>query len=137
MRNFPATISSIFAAGAMGGLVGSLVAWASWAYGLPSLLGVTISSALTPGGLYQKIVWGGIWGVLFLLPFMRGRWFVKGLILSLAPTVIQLFVIYPFKAQKGIMGLDLGTLTPLLVIFHNAAWGWATGIWLNWTGRRA
>jgi hypothetical protein len=48
---------------------------------------------------------------------------------------VQLFVVFPLKAGKGYMGLDLGTLTPLLVFIFNAIWGIATAIWLRWAGR--
>ena len=30
------------------------------------------------------------------------------------------------------MGLQLGSLTPLMVVFYNAIWGYAAGWWLNW-----
>jgi hypothetical protein len=136
MRNPAATISLVFAAGALGGLANGLIAWMFGVYGIPAALGITAAPVLTPPWLYQRLVWGGIWGFLFLLPLLRGHWFTKGLILSLGPTLIQLFVIFP-QARRGLLGLDLGILTPLLVIFYNAVWGWTAGIWLNWTGRRA
>jgi hypothetical protein len=31
--------------------------------------------------------------------------------------------VFPLKADKGVMGLDLGVFTPLFVIFFNAVWG--------------
>ena len=91
---------------------------------------------LSPQWLYPRIVWGGIWGFLFLLPLMRNRILSRGLVLSLGPTLVQLFVVFPLEAHKGYMGLDLGTLTPLFVFVFNAIWGVATAIWLRWTGRR-
>jgi hypothetical protein len=38
----------------------------------------------------------------------------------LGPTIVQLFVVFPPKAGKGIMGFELGLLTPLLVVVFNA-----------------
>jgi hypothetical protein len=52
----------------------------------------------------------------------------KGSILSLFPTAVQLFVVFPFKAGKGMAGLELGMFTPLLVLFFNWVWGIATAI---------
>jgi hypothetical protein len=62
---------------------------------------------------------------------MQKRYLYRGLIFSLGPTVVQLFIVFPIKASKGIMGLDLGLLTPLLVFVFNAIWGLAAAIWLR------
>ena len=60
--------------------------------------------------LYPRIVWGGIWGLLFILPMLDSKLLRKGSVLSLFPTAVQLFVIFPFKAGKGMAGLELGAL---------------------------
>jgi hypothetical protein len=135
MRNLSKNISMVFAAGCLGGLVNSLVVWAFGDLGINAALGVRIAPALTTQWLYPRIIWGGIWGLLFLLPLMRSRILSRGIIFSLGPTLVQLFVVFPLKAGKGYMGLDLGTLTPLLVFIFNAIWGIATAIWLRWAGR--
>jgi hypothetical protein len=135
MRNLSKNISMVFAAGCLGGLVNSLAVWIFGDLGINAALGVKIAPALTPQWLYPRIVWGGIWGFLFLLPLMRSRILSRGIIFSLGPTLVQLFVVFPLKAGKGYMGLDLGTLTPLLVFIFNAIWGIATAIWLRWASR--
>jgi hypothetical protein len=135
MRNLSKNVSMVFAAGCLGGLVNSLAVWIFGDLGINAALGVKIAPALTPQWLYPRIVWGGIWGLLFLLPLMRGRILSRGIIFSLGPTLVQLFVVFPLKAGRGYMGLDLGTLTPLLVFIFNAIWGIATAIWLRWAGR--
>lgn len=135
MRNLSKNISMVFAAGCLGGLVNSLAVWIFGDLGINAALGVKIAPALTPQWLYPRIVWGGIWGLLFLLPLMRSRILSRGIIFSLGPTLVQLFVVFPLKAGKGYMGLDLGTLTPLLVFIFNAIWGIATAIWLRWASR--
>ncbi|UCE35383.1 MAG: hypothetical protein JSV55_00170 [Deltaproteobacteria bacterium] len=135
MRNLSKNISMVFAAGCLGGLVNSLAVWIFGDLGINAVLGVRIAPALTPQWLYPRIIWGGIWGLLFLLPLMRSRILSRGIIFSLGPTLVQLLVVFPLKAGKGYMGLDLGTLTPLLVFIFNAIWGIATAIWLRWTSR--
>ena len=135
MRNLAKNISMVFAAGCLGGLVNSLAVWAFGDLGINAVLGVRIAPALTPQWLYPRIIWGGIWGLLFLLPLMRSRILSRGIIFSLGPTLVQLLVVFPLKAGKGYMGLDLGTLTPLLVFIFNAIWGIATAIWLRWASR--
>ena len=135
MRNLSKNISMVFAAGCLGGLVNSLAVWAFGDLGINAALGVRMAPALTTQWLYPRIIWGGIWGLLFLLPLMRNSILSRGIIFSLGPTLVQLFVVFPIKAGNGYMGLDLGTLTPLLVFIFNAIWGIATAIWLRWASR--
>jgi hypothetical protein len=127
-------VSLVFAAGCLGGLVNSMVVWGSGELGITSALGVKIAPALSAAWLYPRVVWGGIWGLLFLIPFMRGRFLYRGLIFSLGPTLVQLLIVFPMKAGKEVMGFDLGLLTPLLVFVFNAIWGWTAAIWLKWSG---
>lgn len=123
-------LSRAFAAGCVGALVSSLVVWLSGLYQLTSLFGVSLTPSLSLPWLYQRIVWGGIWGFLFLLAPSGGSAFRKGLILSLIPTLIQLFLIFP-KTGKGMLGQELGTLTPLFVFIFNACWGVAAAAWMK------
>jgi hypothetical protein len=135
MKNLAKKLSLVFAAGCIGGLLNSLAVWIFGEIGITSAFGVKIAPQLSATWLYPRIVWGGIWGVLFLLPLMEKRFLYRGLIFSLGPTIVQLFIVFPIKAGKGVMGLDLGLLTPLLVIVFNAVWGLAAAIWLRWTDK--
>ena len=135
MRKLARNLSLVFAAGCLGGLLNSLAVWSFGEFGINAALGVKIAPQLSPAWLYPRLVWGGIWGLLFLLPMLSTRIWSRGFIFSLGPTLVQLFVVFPMKAHKGAMGLDLGLLTPLLVILFNAIWGWTAAIWLRWTGR--
>jgi hypothetical protein len=120
-----------FSSGALGGLVNSLTVWIFGMWGVTSACGVKIAPALTKSWLYPRIVWGGLWGFLFVLPFFQESYYFRGLLFSLGPTLVQFFIIFPIQAGKGLMGFDLGNLTPLFVLFFNAVWGLATVIWLN------
>ena len=135
MNNLARKTSLVFAAGCLGGLLNSLAVWSFGEFGITAALGVKIAPNLTPAWLYPRLVWGGIWGLLFLLPMLSTRIWSRGFIFSLGPTLVQLFVVFPMKAHKGAMGLDLGHLTPLFVILFNAIWGWTAAIWLRWTGK--
>ena len=112
-----------FAAGCLGALANSLTAWAFGEYGINKQIGVAMAPALTTAWLYPRIVWGGIWGFLFVLPFMNTRLITKGALISLFPTLVQFFVIFPLQAKKGYFGLELGLYTPVLVTFFNLVWG--------------
>jgi len=117
-----------FAAGCVGALANSIAVWLFGELGITRALGVAIAPALSPAWLYPRIVWGGIWGLLFLLPLSPSRPIAKGTILSLFPTLVQLFVVFPYKAHKGMAGLELGLLTPLFVLFFNWVWGVVTAL---------
>jgi hypothetical protein len=112
-----------FAAGCLGALANSLAVWAFGAYGITPHFGVAIHPALKLAWLYQRIVWGGIWGLIFVLPFLNNRLITKGAIISLFPTIAQLLVVFPLQAHKGYLGLDLGLYTPVFVVFFNLIWG--------------
>lgn len=117
-----------FAAGCLGALANSITVWLFGGFGITQSLGVAIAPPLTPAWLYPRIVWGGLWGLLFILPFLKARPILKGTLLSLFPTAVQLFIVFPLKAGKGMAGLDLGLLTPLFVVFFNWVWGIITAL---------
>ena len=117
-----------FSAGCLGALANSITVWLFGYFGITAELGVSIAPALTPNWLYPRIVWGGIWGILFLLPILKSKYLLKGAVLSLLPSMVQLFVVFPYQAGKGMAGLDLGQLTPLFVLFFNWVWGVVSAI---------
>lgn len=121
-------LNSTFAAGVLGGLANSIIVWFFGAAGIAGALGVMISPALSPKWLYPRLVWGGLWGLLFLIPVMKRSVALRGLIYSIAPSFVMLFIIFP-KMGKGFYGLSLGTLTPVMVLFYNAIWGIVAALW--------
>ena len=117
-----------FAAGCLGALANSLAVWLFGDLGITSSFGVAIAPKLSAGWLYPRIVWGGIWGLLFILPMLQSKLFLKGAVLSLFPTAVQLFLVFPLKANKGMAGLELGLYAPLFVLFFNWVWGFVTAL---------
>lgn len=122
-------LSLIFAAGCFGGLVKGLVAVASAKIGINTALGVTMLPSLSPLWVYQHMVWGGLWAFLFLIP-LKGSYYYRGAVFSLGQTIVQLFVILP-QMGKGLLGLQFGALTPVLILVFGIIWGLATGFWLK------
>ena len=120
-----------FAAGCLGALINSLAIWLLGDQGITARLGIAIAPNLTPSWLYPRIVWGGIWGLLFVLPMLTSRPLSKGLVLSLFPTAVQLLLILP-QAQKGLGGLELGLYTPILVLVINGVWGVTTALTIRY-----
>jgi len=133
MKRFLKDLSLTYAAGSLGALANSLAVWLFGVLGITAALGVQSAPTLTVGFLYPRLVWGGLWGFLFLLPFLRGSVLWRGIFYSLGPTAVQLLVVFPFKLGKGWLGLDLGTFTPLFVIFFNIVWGICAAAWLQLT----
>jgi len=117
-----------FAAGCLGALANSIVVWLFGYYGITTSVDVSIAPSLSSAWLYPRVVWGGIWGLFFILPILRSKLLLKGTVLSLLPTAVQLFVVFPLKAHKGMAGLELGLYTPLFVIFFNGVWGVVTAV---------
>jgi len=125
-------LSLVFAAGSLGGLLKGLIAWLCSAWGINALLGSQFAPALTPFWVYQHVVWGGLWAFLFLLP-PRGRSYVSlGVIYSLPQTFIALLVLMP-KMGKGVLGLQMGLMTPVLILIFGFVWGLVTALWLKWS----
>jgi len=125
----------VFSAGCLGALANSLAVWACGEFGITQMAGVSIAPSLSAAWLYPRIVWGGLWGFLFVLPMLAGKPLSKGLVLSLFPTLIQLFVVFPYKAHKGMAGLELGLLTPVFVVFFNLIWGVVTAYAIKLSGK--
>src|SRR5205823_3427523 len=123
MRSTLARLSICFAGGCVGGLANSLAVWGAGVGQITTRLGVRLAPTFTYEWLYHRVVWGGLWGLLFLLPLLRRRsMLVRGIVFSLAPTLAQLFYFFP-QSQRGRLGLQLGQLTPLFVFLFNAIWG--------------
>ena len=133
MKKFIRNLTLVFSSGCFGGLMNSIAIWLFGALGITAFFGVKLAPAFTQAWVYPKIVWGGIWGVMFLLPFLKKSYFLRGIIYSIAPTLVQLFIVFPVQAKKGVMGLELGMLIPLFVIIFNAIWGISTVLCLKIT----
>ena len=129
-------ISLTFAAGCVGGVANMFAVWGFGAWGISQTLGVRIAPHLSVPWLYNRLVWGGIWGFIFLLPWKHLSLPTRGLFCSLAPSLVQMLVVFPYQAHKGMLGLQLGHLTPALVLFFNAVWGLAAVFWLYLSGER-
>jgi hypothetical protein len=137
MKNLLRNLSLAYAAGSVGGLINALAVWVFGVLAITGALGVKVAPALTSAFLYPRLLWGGLWGFLFLLPFFRNSPVLGGIVYSIGPTLVQLFVVFPFMAQKGMLGLQLGSLTPLLVVFFNIIWGITAAYWLHFVEERS
>lgn len=134
MQALARSLALCFAAGAVGALASGVALWIAGRAGLVAALGVSIAPELTPAWLYPRLVWGGLFGLLLALPLTFRGAGVRGLAVSLAPTLAQLLYFFP-RAGRGVLGLELGAATPLVVALANAVWGLVASAWLRWTDR--
>ena len=132
MQRNKALLSVCFCAGLLGGLANGLALWLAGLWGATTLAGVQLDPQLSAAWLYPRLIWGGLWGLSYFLlvsrPRLRRHWVRKGLWLSLLPTLVELFLIFPYRTPYGPMGIGLGNLTPLFVLLPNLVWGFCTGL---------
>jgi len=135
VTELPRALTLAFGAGALGALANSLTVWAFGQLGVTAALDVRIAPPLAPGWLYPRLVWGGLWGLLLVLPILKKNWALRGLLLSLAPSLALLLYFFPLKGP-GLWGQGLGTLTPAFVFLFNAVWGLVAAWWFHQTDSR-
>ena len=125
-------VSVCFCAGMLGALCTSLIIWQSGKLGLPAMIDVRMTPTLNAAYIYQNLIWGGLWGLLYFLAVgplkSRRHWARKGLWISLVPTLFHLLVYYPYMTSHGWLGMGLGQLTPVVILVYNLIWGLFTGV---------
>ena len=131
LKSWKIKLTLVFASGCLGGLLNSLTVWLFGITGITALFGVAIAPTFTPTWLYPRIVWGGLWGFLFLGNSWNKNSFYRSFLYSLFPTFVQLFIIFPLSTHQGLMGLELGGLTPIFVLLFNYIWAVSTALWLK------
>lgn len=92
------------------------------------MIGVSLKPKLTPDWLYPRLIWGGLWALLLLLPILKAKTVLRGIIFSLLPSAVTLCYIFP-EMGKGLLGLKYGTLTPLLIVISGFVYGMIASAW--------
>ena len=129
---------SAVVAGALAALVTSVLIWAVSQSGILTLVNVPLDQPLTSSWIYKRMVWGGIWSLLFLLPWFSGRpQRQRGMIWGLVPSAATLLFFNPFWDRLGILGLAWGWGWPVVVILFNVLWGYLAGVWLDTIAARS
>lgn len=121
-------ISGAFTGGALGALLDSFNIWWMGAVGLSDRLGIGMQPDFAAPWVYKRMIWGGIWMLLLLLPLWRGRVVARGMFFSLFPSAMMLLVVLPSMGQ-GMFGLGFGALMPAVVIVLNFIYGIFASWW--------
>ena len=117
-------------AGIIGGLINSIGIWGTGALGINQALGFDFVPILTMKWLLPRLISSGAWGLFFLLPFWREDLIKKGMVLSLGPLLMMLFMVFP-KMGAGMLGFKLGTTAPFIALFFTLVWGISAGLFLK------
>ncbi|NGY06273.1 hypothetical protein [Solimonas terrae] len=126
-------LSLAYMAGLVAALISSVALWAAARFGVLAQLHVAIAPVLSLYWLCPRLVVGGLWGLQLLLPTTRQP-LLRGIVISLAPTLFLLLWIFPFRAGQGWLGMELGLLTPVVIWAGNLLWGWTAVLWSRATG---
>lgn len=121
-------ISGAFTGGALGALLDSFNIWALGVSGISDLIGIGMKPEFTGPWVYQRMIWGGIWMLLLLVPLWKRRVLLRGMLFSLFPSAMMLFLVLP-SMGKGLLGLGFGILMPVVVIGLNFIYGMAASFW--------
>jgi hypothetical protein len=121
-------ISSAFSGGIFGALVDSFNVWLLAHAGITSMIGISFTPTPSPNWLYPRLIWGGIWALLLVLPLLKNKIVLRGILMSLFPSTMMLFKVMP-TIGKGLLGLKYGTLFPLMVLLLNCIYGIIAAFW--------
>ena len=114
-------LSCAFTAGVLGAIVLDIAA--TLIYGMPKDYGDFKAS------LYKYCIWGGIWGLLLLIPLWKEHWFVRGSIIGIIVILFNYLVLSPLGGQ-GVFSSHLPVSQALGNLLHYV-WGLAAAWWFN------
>lgn len=121
-------LAPAYFAGALAALASAAAVWVAARAGLLATAGVSIAPRLDWTGLAPQLLAGSLWGLGYPLARWWGMAPVRaGLLVGLAPALAQLFVVLP-GAGRGMLGVELGPLTPVVVLAQYALWGWVLAV---------
>lgn len=125
-------LSGAFTGGALGALLDSFNIWFMGVIGISDMIGITMKPEFAAPWAYKRMIWGGIWMLLLLLPIMKERIVLRGMLFSLAPSAMMLFIVLP-SMGKETFGLGFGTMMPFVVIGLNFIYGIFASYWYSKT----
>lgn len=118
-----------FSSGAFGGFVEILSYYILSLAGIVTLFGMPAASGWKPEMVYRPVVWGGLWGFFFCIPFLDDIFLLKGIVLSLLPTLAAWFFFIPRRMPAH---THPGLKSLLLMVILNALWGLATVLMIKY-----
>lgn len=122
-------LSLAFAAGAVGVIALVAFLWIIRESGLLAALRIPNAPApKLPDFLYSRIVWGGLWGLLLVLPVLTRQWLLRGALLGVLASLAAIFYFNP--AWKS------APFTFVALVFAaNIVWGIVASAWYRAVSR--
>lgn len=115
-------LSRGFTAGAVGAVANVIFVVLAGMTGIIAAMGIDFPVPPLLAFLYKQVVWGGLFGLLFAAPFVKGSWIVRGLMVGLIASLAALFIFLPM-AGAGMAGVNAGAMIPVLALIANSIWG--------------
>lgn len=94
-----------------------------------TMLGGMMGSGPAMGWIAHFLIGSAVWGSLFALlsPHLQGGGFwLKGVILSIAPWLLMMIAVMPMT-ESGFFGIALGTVIPVMTLMLHAFFGAVLG----------
>lgn len=121
----------VYGAGSLAALLACSVILLIQILGLSQLIQLPSFPVLSQSWLYPKVIWGGLLSLCFVLPFMSSNTLVKSAVLALVISLVELFFALPFNLYHGVMGLNVGMVTFLIMLGFNLVWAMLTSLILT------
>jgi hypothetical protein len=119
-------LSLAFASGCFGVLLFYVAIRAGLAAGLINPPEAALKFLTSKAFLYRQVVWGGIWGFAFMIPFLKGKWWLRGPIVGFVASLAAIFVfgsgaIPPAPRLIAILVLNMGFWGLTAAFWHDKA----------------
>jgi hypothetical protein len=121
-------LSLAFAAGGVGVIALVVFLWIVRDAGVLTSLGLHAPKPKMPDFLYSRIVWGGLWALLFVLPVMSRQWLLRGLAVGVLASLASIFYFNPAWKNAAFSFV-------LLIFVANAVWGIIASGWYRAVSR--
>ena len=121
----------VFGVGNLGTLLALMLLFLLQILGLNHFINMPNLPLLSGIWLYPKLVWGGLFALAFLLPFMNNQVLFKGVIVALLITLVGLVIPLPFSIFNGARGLSIGLNTFALLFAFNLVWALITSLMIK------
>ncbi len=114
-----------YVAGTVGGMANFLFGALLTQVGILTALGVHLPPPQLPAALYQRLVWGGVWGAALFFPLPKNFW-LRSFLLGVGPSLVGGLVFFPQRLGKGPFAIELSPWMPMVIFVFNWVWGMGT-----------
>ncbi|WP_225073099.1 hypothetical protein [Desulfuromonas sp. CSMB_57] len=122
------SLSAAFTGGILGALTVSLLYWELVRDGVTAWLGISLRLPLDFASLSQRLIIGGLWGLLLAPPYWKNRPVWRGLLAG-GILAAWLLLYYLPRHGRGLGGTGYGRMTPVVLLAISLLWGLVAAFW--------